>query len=161
MTVPFSNRFLAIIKNATLKAVNAIHDFDAAAGFTRIGKTQLHGYTNKTMPAVVPLDVALDLDQAAGHAPILTAYAHALGYVVIPLHVGLGDFGQDMSEYSLVSGDMVATAFRILEDRVIDLEEANEIAPKMALAKQLLERALARVHTIQKTGAPYPVDGEE
>ena len=160
MTIPFSHRFLATLKNATLKAVNAIHDFDAAAGFTRVGKTQLHGYTNKAMPAVVPLDVALDLDQAAGHAPILSAYAQALGYVVIPIHVGPGHFGEDMSEYSLVSGDMVATAFRILEDRVIDPQEANEIAPKIVLAKQLLDRALARIHTIQQTGQPYPVDGE-
>lgn len=158
---PFSARFVAAIKNATLKAVNAINDFDAAASFTRVSKTQLHGYTNKAQPIVVPLDVAIDLDQAAGHAPILTAYAHAMGYVVVPLHVGPGDFGEDMSAFAMASGDILGTAVRILEDGRIDPHEANEIAPRLMQGKQILDRALARIHQVQKDNKPYIVSDRD
>ncbi|MGO2959466.1 MAG: phage regulatory CII family protein [Acetobacter sp.] len=161
MTVPFSARFVGAIKNATLKAVNAIHDFEAAAGFTRVSKTQLHGYTNKAQPVVIPLDVAMDLDQAAGHAPILTAYAGALGYVVVPLHVGPGDFGEDMSAFAIASGDVLATAMRILDDGRIDLHEAHEIAPKLMQGKQILERALAYIHNVQTENQPRIVSDRE
>lgn len=160
----FSADFIAALKLATLRAINAIGTNDNAAEFTRVQKTQLNAYANRHQPVVVPLDVALDLDQAAlafsGHTPILSAYAGALGFVILPLHVGPGDFGRDMSEYSLVSGEMVSTAIRILEDGVIDPEEANEIAPKMAKTKHVLERALARIHTIQQMGKPFLVKGE-
>lgn len=160
----FSADFIAALKLATLRAINAIGTNDNAAEFTRVQKTQLNAYANRHQPVVVPLDVALDLDQAAlafsGHTPILSAYAGALGFVILPLHVGPGDFGRDMSEYSLVSGEMVSTAIRILEDGVIDPEEANEIAPKMAKTKHVLEKALARIHTIQQMGKPFLVKGE-
>lgn len=160
----FSTDFIATLKQATLRASNAIGTAENAAAFTRVQKTQINAYTHLHQPAVVPLDVALDLDQAAhalrGHTPILSAYAGTLGFVILPLHVGPGDFGRDMSEYSMVSGEMVSTAIRILEDGVIDPQEANEIAPKMAKTKHVLERALARIHTIQQMGKPYSVKGE-
>lgn len=165
MTVPFSSAFVASIKEATLKAINTIRTFDVAASFTRVQKTQLSGYVNKSQPFVVPLDVAIDLDQAAqqfsGHAPILTVYAQSLGYVVIPLHVGPGDFGQDMSEFAITSGDVLGTAVRILEDGRIDPHEAREIAPKLMQGKHILERALARVHQVQKDNQPYIVSDRE
>lgn len=158
---PFSSRFVTAIKLATLKAVNAIHDFEAASGFTRVSKAQIHGYTNKGQPLVVPLDVAIDLDQAAGHAPILTAYATALGYVVVPLHVGPGDFGEDMSAFAVTSGDILGTAVRILDDGRIDPHEAHDIAPRLVQGKQILDRALARIHQVQKDNKPYVVSDRE
>lgn len=165
MVAPFSSAFIAPIKEATLKAINAIRTFESAAGFTRVQKTQLNGYVSKFQPFVVPLDVAIDLDQAAqqfsGHAPLLMVYAEALGYVAIPLHVGPGDFGQDMSEFAVTSGDVLGTAVRILEDGRIDPHEAHEIAPKLMQAKHILERALARVHKVQKDNQPYIVSDRE
>ncbi|OUJ03179.1 hypothetical protein [Acetobacter cibinongensis] len=161
MTVPFSARFVASIKNATLKAVNAIHDFEAAAGFTRVSKTQVHAYVNKDSPLTVPLDVAIDLDQAAGHAPILCAYAATLGYVAVPLHVGPGDFGEDMSTFAVASGDILATAMRILDDGRIDPHEALEIAPKLMQGKQILERAIAYIHKVQTENRPRIVSERE
>ncbi|MFS8367840.1 hypothetical protein ACJRO0_10145 [Acetobacter oryzifermentans] len=158
--IPFSHRFLASIKTATKHAVEAVGDFRAAAGFTRVQKSQLEAYASRHQPTVIPLDVAIDMDRCAEQPILLSEMAHALGYVVLPMHVGPGDFGRDMSEYSMVSGDMVSTAIRILEDGVIDPQEANEIAPKMAKTKHVLERALARIHTIQQTGQPFSVKGQ-
>lgn len=153
------------IKEATVKAVTVIRGFDVAASYTRVQKTQLHGYANIHQPVVVPLDVAMDLDHAAnsygGHAPILTAYAHALGFWAVPNHIGPGDFGQDMGEFAETSGDILATAVRILSDGRIDPHEAQEIAPKLAHAKLILERALACVHKIQTDNVPHLVSDRE
>lgn len=163
---PFSKEQIPAIKEATLKAVTAIRSgFEGAAGYTRVQKVQLHGYTNINQPYIVPLDVAIDLDHAAngyvGHAPILTAYAHALGYWAIPNHIGPGDFGQDMGEFAETSGDILATAVRILSDGRIDPHEAQEIAPKLAHAKLILERALACVHKIETDNMPHLVSDRE
>jgi hypothetical protein len=66
-----------------------------------------------------------------------------------------------MSEYAIASGDIMATAMRILEDGVVDRQEAQEIAPKMMHAKQLLDRALAFVHKVQDEDRPRIVGGRE
>lgn len=162
---PFSEDLVPAIKEATVKAVTIIRGFDVAASYTRVQKTQLHGYANINQPYIVPLDVAIDLDQAAhcfgGHAPILTAYANALGYWAIPNHIGPGDFGQDMGEFAETSGDILATAMRILSDGRIDPHEAQEITPKLAHAKLILERALACVHKIQTDNMPHMVSERE
>ncbi|MGV4877661.1 hypothetical protein [Acetobacter indonesiensis] len=161
MTAPFSARFLAAIKTATKTAVQAVGDFRSAAGFTRVQETQLHAYTSRNQPSVVPLDVAIDLDHCAEKPIHLMEMAHALGFVVIPLHVGPGDFGNDMSEFARTSGDVLGTAVRILEDGRIDPHEAREIAPKLMQGKHILERALARVHQVQKDNQPYIVSDRE
>lgn len=149
MTSPFSAAFVPALKTATKQAVAHVGGIDAAACVSRVGRTQFSDYSNRQRDAVIPLDVALDLDHCAEHPFILHAMAHALGFLVLPLHVGPGDFGQDMSEYAQASGDILATAVRILEDGVVDVDEANEIAPKLTRAKQLLERALAHAHSVQ------------
>jgi hypothetical protein len=157
MKQPFSAASVAAIKTATKAAVAHVGGIDAAACVSRVGRTQFSDYSNRQRDAVVPLDVALDLDHSAEHPFLLHAMAQALGYAVIPLHVGPGDFGQDMSEYAIASGDIMATAMRILEDGVVDPQEAQEIAPKMMHAKQLLDRALAYVHKVEEVGRPSVV----
>ena len=154
---PFSSRFLAAIKTATKTAVQAVGDFRSAAGFTRVQETQLHAYTSRTQPSVVPLDVAIDLDHCAERPIHLMEMAHALGYVVIPQHIGPGNFGQDMSEFAVTSGDVLSTAVRILSDGRIDPHEAHEIAPKLAHAKHIVERALACIHRVQTENRPHVV----
>lgn len=161
MIPPFSSRFLAGIKTATKAAVQAIGDFRSAAGFTRVQETQLHAYTSRTQPSVVPLDVAIDLDHCAERPIHLMEMAQALGYVVLPLHVGPGDFGEDMSAFAVSSGDVLATAVRILSDGRIDPQEAQEIAPKLMHAKHILDRALACVHKVQKDNQPHMVSDRE
>lgn len=150
MKQPFSASSVAAIKTATKAAVAHVGGIDAAACVSRVGRTQFSDYSNRQRDAVVPLD----LDHSAEHPFLLHAMAQALGYAVIPLHVGPGDFGQDMSEYAIASGDIMATAVRILEDRIVDKQEAQEIAPKMMHAKQLLDRALAYVHKVEEDGRP-------
>lgn len=158
---PFSSRFLAGIKTATKTAVQAVGDFRSAAGFTRVQETQLHAYTSRMQPSVVPLDVAIDLDHCAEKPIHLMEMAHALGYVVIPQHIGPGDFGQDMSEFAITSGDVLSTAVRILGDGRIDPHEAHEIAPKLAHAKHIVERALACIHQVQTENRPHVVAGRD
>ncbi|MFT9323330.1 MAG: phage regulatory CII family protein, partial [Acetobacter sp.] len=138
MKKPFSAAYVPAIKTATKQAIAYVGGIDAAACVGRVGRTQFSEYSNRARDAVIPLDVALDLDHCAEHPFLLHAMAQALGYAAIPLHVGPGDFGQDMSEYAIASGDIMATAMRILEDGVVDRQEAQEIAPKMMHAKQLL-----------------------
>ncbi|MCP1216781.1 hypothetical protein NKW53_11965 [Acetobacter orientalis] len=161
MTVPYSAQFLAAIKTATKTAVQVVGDFRAAAGFTRVQETQLHAYTNRNQPSVVPMDVAIDLDHCAEKPIHLMEMAHALGYVVLPSHIGPGDFGKDMGEFALSSGDILATAVRVLDDGRIDPAEAHEIGPKLMQGKHILERALATIHKVQTDNKPYVVSGRE
>lgn len=161
MKKPFSAAYVPAIKTATKQAIAHVGGIDAAACIGRVGRTQFSDYSNRARDAVIPLDVALDLDHCAEHPFLLHAMAQALGYAAIPLHVGPGDFGQDMSEYAIASGDIMATAMRILEDGIVDRQEAQEIAPKMMHAKQLLDRALAFVHKVQEQSRPIVVAGKE
>ncbi|KXV70927.1 hypothetical protein AD952_11305 [Acetobacter cerevisiae] len=155
---PFSSRFLAAIKTATKTAVQAVGDFRSAAGFTRVQETQLHAYTSRTQPSVVPLDVAIDLDHCAEKPIHLMEMAHALGYVVIPLNIGPGDFGSDMGEFARSSGDIMQTALDIWDDRQIDQREADKIVPKISMAIHILHRTLALLHQVQRSGQPHTGD---
>ena len=129
MTVPYSAQFLAAIKTATKTAVQVVGDFRAAASFTRVQETQLHAYTNRNQPSVVPMDVAIDLDHCAEKPIHLLEMAHALGYVVLPSHIGPGDFGKDMGAFALSSGDILVTAVLVQNDGRTNLTYQHQIGP--------------------------------
>ncbi|MFT8463158.1 phage regulatory CII family protein [Acetobacter persici] len=157
MTAPYSHRFVPGLKTATKQAVEHVGGIDAAATISRVGRTQFSDYSNRQRDGMVPVDVALDLDHCAEKPLILAAMAHALGYVLIPQHVGVGDFGHDMGEFAVTSGEVLSTAVRILSDGRIDPHEADEIAPKLAHAKHIVERALACIHRVQTENRPHVV----
>ncbi|KAA8387061.1 hypothetical protein FOH24_07135 [Acetobacter tropicalis] len=157
MTSLYSHRFVPGLKTATKQAVEHVGGIDAAATISRVGRTQFSDYSNRQRDGMVPVDVAIDLDHCAEKPLILAAMAHALGYMLIPHHIGPGDFGENMSEFAMSSGDILSTAMRILEDHQIDLPEANEIAPKFSRAIHVLQHAMGIVHQVQKTGESYVV----
>ncbi|MBS1014467.1 phage regulatory CII family protein [Acetobacter persici] len=157
MTAPYSHRFVPGLKTATKQAVEHVGGIDAAATISRVGRTQFSDYSNRQRDGMVPVDVALDLDHCAEKPLILAAMAQALGYVIIPQHIGAGDFGNDMSEFAMSSGDILSTAMRILDDHRIDPPEADEIAPKLSRAIHVLQRAAGIVHEVQKSGQSYVV----
>lgn len=160
MTAPYSHRFVPSLKTATKQAVEHVGGIDAAATISRVGRTQFSDYSNRQRDGMVPVDVALDLDHCAEKPLILAAMAQALGYVVIPMHIGPGDFGSDMSEVAISSGDAVSTAMRVLADNQIDPPEADEIAPKLSRTIHALQRALSIVHEVQKSGQSYMVNAK-
>ncbi|MFT8591267.1 MAG: hypothetical protein ABF746_08615 [Acetobacter orientalis] len=154
----FSQRFLPAIKTATMQALSVIGwDLQSVANSTRVEKTQLHAYKDRNKPSVVPLDVAIDLDTLAQRPILLEAFAHALGYEIIPSDIGPGHFGRDMGDFALTAGDVMRTAMKIWEDQRIDPHEADEIAPKIAHAITILRKSQAVISKVQSGNTSYTV----
>lgn len=154
----YSQRFLGAIKSATVQVLSVIGwNLQSIADSTRVEKTQLHAYQDRNKASIIPLDVAIDLDKLAQRPILLTAYAHALGYEVIPSDIGPGYFGRDMGDFALCAGDVMNTAMRIWADQTIDPHEADEISPKIAHAIHVLRRSQAVINKVQKSKQPYIV----
>lgn len=154
----YSQRFLGAIKSATVQVLSVIGwNLQSIADSTRVEKTQLHAYQDRNKASVIPLDVAIDLDKLAQRPILLTAFAHALGYEVIPSDIGPGHFGRDMGDFALCAGDVMNTAMRIWADQTIDPHEADEISPKIAHAIHVLRRSQAVINKVQKSKQPYTV----
>lgn len=155
----YSQRFIGAIKTATAQVLSVIDwNFQSVADSTRVEKTQIHAYQDRNKASIVPLDVAIDLDKLAQKPILLTAFAHALGYEVIPSDIGPGHFGRDMGDFALIAGDVMHTALRIWDDQTIDPKEADEIAPKIAHAIHVLRKSQAIISKVQKTKSSYTVD---
>ena len=144
---------VAFIKTATQAAINRIGSIDAAASVVRVGRSQLSEYQSRNYPAVVPVDVAIVLDEFAQEPLILSAMAHAEGYTLTPLHLGHGDVAEIMEGVSLKAHLTMATTLRVLADGVVTPEEAADLSHDLANLQRVVTHALHIVRA-KETGGP-------
>ncbi|GBQ93805.1 hypothetical protein [Gluconobacter albidus] len=137
---------VASIKTATQAAINRIGSIDAAASVVRVGRSQLSEYQSRNYPAVVPVDVAIVLDEFAQEPLILGAMAHAAGYTLTPLHLGHGDVAEIMEGVACNAGLTMATTIRVLADGIIMPDEAADLSRDLAKLQRVVTHALQVVH---------------
>ncbi|KAA8385144.1 hypothetical protein FKW31_10050 [Acetobacter sp. DmW_136] len=154
---PFSNRFLASIKTATKHAVEAIGDFRAAAGFTRVQKSQLEAYASRHQPTVIPLDVAIDLDRCAEQPILLSEMANAEGFALVPVKFGSGPLPHDMGKFAKATSEVLQKGFESMADGNVDVQEAQEILTYAQRARTSLHHIESTAHKIIAEGKPLQV----
>ncbi|NLI27923.1 MAG: hypothetical protein GX413_11180 [Acetobacter sp.] len=136
-------RFVPQVKVATRKAFTAFGgNFSNAAEQIGVSPARAHAYADGHKPQdTLPLHRAILADILAGFPYLLNVMAAAEGYIVLPRHIGEGDFADTMSQFTLDAAGVTETAIRILRDGVIDRHEAVEIAPKIIRTIQILHAA--------------------
>lgn len=126
----------------------------AAAKHTCVSASTIEKYADPSEPRIIRLDVALDLDQAAGEPNFLGYMAAALGYEIskqkdAQIHLDINELNsQAVKELSAV---LVALA-QALEDGKLSPNEAKELLAKNRGAKALI-RALDTVCHVTVAGA--------
>ncbi|MBF0889792.1 hypothetical protein [Gluconobacter cadivus] len=144
---------VASIKTATQAAINRIGSIDAAASVVRVGRSQLSEYQSRNYTAVVPVDVAIVLDEFAQEPLILGAMAHAAGYTLTPLNLGYGDVAEIMEGVSLKAGLTMATTIRVLADGIVTPEEAADLSRDLANLQRVVTHALHIVRAKETGGS--------
>lgn len=144
---------LSRIKTATQMAVKAIGGVDPAAEASRVSRARISEYQKRHSPSVIPVDVAVALDEFAQEPLILTVMAQHLGYVLVPIHVGEGHIPASMEEVARRSGETMATTVRIMADGVIDDEEAVELEADLCKLQTAVSHGLRAVRARIKSGA--------
>ena len=72
------------LKSAFKRVLKDLGGIDAAAGFTRVGRSQLSDYGNVDSEKLPPVDVVLDLEMAGGHPHVTKALAAAQNFMLLP-----------------------------------------------------------------------------
>lgn len=114
----------ALIKTATQAAINRIGSIDSAASVVRVGRSQLSEYQSRNYPAVVPVDVAIVLDEFAQEPLILTAMAQVEGYMLMPVHLGESNGHHGMDKVAAKASATMTHAIEALADGKYDQVEA-------------------------------------
>ncbi|GBQ99188.1 hypothetical protein AA23498_3432 [Acetobacter nitrogenifigens DSM 23921 = NBRC 105050] len=145
------------IKTATKEAVKRCGGLDAAACVVRVGKSNLSDYGNRDRPHIVPVDVAVMLDLCAQAPLILSAMAHAEGYMLVPTQFGEGHLPRDMQRFTEETSDAIRKGFEILEDGVVDVHEAQAMLAHMQRVKSVAEHIAAGMTKIIVGTRPHIV----
>ncbi len=154
------------ITEKELRAIKGVTDaaLDLAGGPTvtamrcRPTGSQLSKYANFCHPmpdgrsdqreVYVPLDVAIEIDRAAGSPAILSIYAELLGFELVPL-VAIEDAGaideQDAHQLTRKSMALAEEIFAAREDGVINSRERKAIVGKCHQLKRYLNCVLRRI----------------
>lgn len=144
---------LSRIKTATQMAVKAIGGIDPAAEASRVSRARISEYQKRHSSSVIPVDVAVALDEFAQEPLILTVMAQHLGYVLVPIHVGEGHIPKSMEMVALRSGETMATTMRVMADGIIDDGEAVELEADLCKLQTAVGHGLRAVRTRIKKGA--------
>lgn len=138
---------LSRIKTATQMAVKAIGGVDPAAEASRVSRARISEYQKRHSSSVIPVDVAVALDEFAQEPLILTVMAQHLGYVLVPVHVGEGHIPSSMELVAKRAGDTMSTTVRIMADGVIDDAEAVELEAELCKLQTAVSHGLRAVRS--------------
>lgn len=143
---------LSRIKTATQDAVKVIGGVDPAAKASRVSRARISEYQKRHSAAVIPVDVAIALDEFAQEPLILSVMAQHLGFVLVPIHIGEGHIPQTMEVVAARSGDTMATTMRIMADGIIDDDEAVELEGELCRLQTAVSHGLKAVRARIKGG---------
>ena len=118
------------IKGAVKRQVAAIGGLAAAAGFTRVSKSALERYYQPRDPEYhIPLDVAMDLDEAAGNDVILRTWAGLRGIEMIDRKeiAPSASFPMHLSAFGMGVGKTFDCLGEALRDGKVTPREAHDI----------------------------------
>lgn len=142
---------LRALKTATFNQVRAVGGADMFAPSTRVLQPALSNYGNKALPdKVIPLDVAVELDRAAGSPLLIGAAAGMLGYELsprsLPAPAALGM--DDAREVAKETSDVVNVLLQFLAsgaslDEALRRELLREIGEAKARLYQLALKIVA------------------
>lgn len=119
------------IKTATQAAIRIVGGLDASACITRVGVAQLSNYQRRDNALVVPVDIAVELDNCAQQPLILSVMAAQEGYTLLPIDLGDGCAATSMAEVASTVGDTMNATMRALSDGKIDQHEAVDLAHRL------------------------------
>lgn len=121
------------IKTATAVAIHTLGGLEAAATVCRASFQTLGGYQNRNRPdLIIPLDVALELDEACGEPVILSALARMQGFTLqAPGQVEKPHIETAMAQIAGGAGTLLATFVEANRDKHLDDAE------QMRLREQL------------------------
>lgn len=140
---------LASVKTATKQALDLVGGIDAAASCSRVGRSQLSEYSNRNSVQVVPIDIAIGLDQYAQQPLILAAMARVEGYTLLAIELGEGDVAVSMERIARGAGELLATTVRVLSDGVVSAAEAAELTHGLSDLNRVIHQALGVLHALQ------------
>jgi hypothetical protein len=149
---------LVSIKRVTDATIDLAGGFKVAVMRTRSSSSQLSKYANFCHPIAdgkadtreryVPVDVAIELDRAAGSPAILSVYAGLLGFDIVPASRDTADGEID----SLDALDLLCQAGKVAEeiraalsDNKIDALERDRIEAELHKIKRCVNSLLRRV----------------
>lgn len=127
------------LKAATRRAVKMAGGPNATAEVVRAAASRLSQYGNIDLTVFVPVDVAFELDKAAGDPVILRAWADLLGFDLTPRNLDASvtrDLANAAGQVAKESGELICAAIdasadgnltpaeaRRLDDEAADVEE--------------------------------------
>ncbi|MDR6182086.1 phage regulatory CII family protein [Asaia bogorensis] len=152
---------LAQIKTATQSVIRAIGGIDAAASFTRVGRSQLSDYQNRQCPCVIPADIAIEFDACAQQPIILSVMASQLGYTLLPIDLGEGCAATSMAEVCSTVGATMSATMKALADGRIDQHEAIDLAHRLNNIIRVTSIALQDMQSLaypERSKAAAPAD---
>ncbi len=148
---PFTDAQFAF-KAAARRAVQMAGGPNAAALVTRADAARLSRYGNLDAPEFAPIDVAFDLDKAAGDHVMLRAWADLLGYDLTPRNAdatAVADLTHAAGQVARESGELISAAIEAGADgnltpneaRRLD-EEAAELQGKVVKMRDMIRPAM-------------------
>ncbi|MEA3534265.1 hypothetical protein [Rhizobium sp. CC-YZS058] len=141
------------IKKATEAAYRLAGGVSVVATRTRASISQLSKYAS-TNPengeTLIPLDVAIEVDRAAGSPVIITAYAEMLGFqLVVATPDEQSDEGPvsegDAHSIARKAMSLAEEIFAALEDGKVDAMERRSIVEKCYRLKRAVGRLVKRI----------------
>lgn len=155
------------LKAAVRRSIRGAGGQEAACHETRIRHHSTMGQYGRPQDAQhCPIDVAVDLDRAAGEPHILRAMAGELGYVVIPLAPAHArpEWMAHLSAIARETGQaMAALADALEDDGRIDLAEVRDLSLRDRLRAVIAACASAdaALAVIEQGPALHLVDGQQ
>jgi hypothetical protein len=136
-------------KAAVRRAVTMAGGCTAAATITRVDGARLSRYGNIHDASFAPIDVAQQLDEAAGDHVILRAWADLAGFDLVPREASrviCADVTRQAGEIAKDAGELVSTAIEAAADGGLTPNEAMRIDSEAADVQErvVLLRTTAR-----------------
>jgi len=141
---------LAALKVASRLLLADMGKLEVAAMACRLGSSQLADCASAHHPErALPIDVVLQLEQAAGTHPVTSALALLQGCLVVPIEArGTGDLGALLAKLGREVGDVFsASAAALADGRVTEAERAT-------LARELAEMITAGQQALAALAGP-------
>jgi hypothetical protein len=142
------------LKSAAHLLIRQLGGLDAAATYTRVGKSALARYYDHNCPDFMPLDVALDLMLAArcmgSDATVARTLAELLGFQLVRPESGgaLGDWLRHTCSLSAQAVQVANEVAIAASDGAITKDEAQSILPQItnvARATATLHESISRI----------------
>jgi hypothetical protein len=138
------------LKAATRRAVTMAGGCTALANTTRVDAARLSRYGNIHEMSFAPIDVAQQLDEAAGDHVILRAWADLAGFDLVPREASkaiCADVTRQAGEIAKDAGELVSTAIEAAADGSLTPNESIRIDNEAA---DVQERVVQLRTTVRK-----------